>query len=114
MVWSADLSYRMRVQSVTKLLVPPLWKGGVGQGFPPITQKLHLGRNKVIAWISCNKLCPYILYGCIKYARDNYVILRHVQTPGYKVVSVPDPHVTHAQKRVWYLTSAFLVVLVSM
>ena len=27
------------------------------------------------------------------------------------VVSVPDPHVTPARKRVWYLTSEFLVVL---
>ena len=27
------------------------------------------------------------------------------------LVSVPDPHVTPARKRVWYLTSAFLVVL---
>ena len=35
-VWSAYLSYRMRVQSVTKVLVPhavTLWKGGVGPGF---------------------------------------------------------------------------------
>ena len=29
----------------------------------------------------------------------------------FYVVSVPDPHVTPARKRVWYLTSAFLVVL---
>ena len=28
-----------------------------------------------------------------------------------RLVSVPDPHVTPAQKRVWYLTSEFLVVL---
>ena len=38
-VWSAYLSYRMRVQSVTKVLVPhavTLWKGGVGPGFQQI------------------------------------------------------------------------------
>ena len=28
-----------------------------------------------------------------------------------RLVSVPDPHVTPARKRVWYLTSEFLVVL---
>ena len=27
------------------------------------------------------------------------------------IVSAPDPHMTPARKRVWYLTSAFLVVL---
>ena len=29
----------------------------------------------------------------------------------YAVVSAPDPHVTPSRKRVWYLTSDFLVVL---
>ena len=43
---------------------------------------------------------------------DDVIVTSHSAYKSHsRVVSAPDPHVTPARKRVWYLTSAFLVVL---
>ena len=52
----------------------------------------------------------------VSWSNNWHGITNHVLVEMYgwlymSLVSAPDPHVTPSQKRVWYLTSDFLVVL---